>query len=119
VRATIASAGHPPPVLVGADGRTRCPEVAGTLLGVLREARSRDVVVALEPGASMILYTDGLTDAGAPSRVGHPEELCRHLARTGSAPPRELVRRLEELAGERGAGRLRDDIAIVAARVDP
>jgi serine phosphatase RsbU (regulator of sigma subunit) len=119
VRATIASAGHPPPVLLGADGRAYCPEVSGTLLGVVREARARDVAVTLEPGASVILYTDGLTDAGAPRSGIAPEELCSHLARAGLAPPRALVRRLEELAGARSAGRLRDDIAIVAARVDP
>ncbi|MFI5005265.1 MAG: PP2C family protein-serine/threonine phosphatase [Solirubrobacterales bacterium] len=118
VRATIASAGHPPPVLLGADGRVRCPEVSGTMLGVLREARSHDVHVALEPGASVVLYTDGLTDAGAPGAIG-PEELCGHLARGGAAAPGVLVQRLEELAGARGRGRLRDDIAILAARVDP
>ena len=118
VRATIASAGHPPPVLIGADGCTYCPEVSGTLLGVLREARSLDVAVTLESNASVILYTDGLTDAGAPRSGIAPEELCRYLVRDGPAPPHELVRRLEELAGARSAGRLRDDIAIVAARVD-
>ncbi len=119
VRARIASAGHPPPVLVGADGRTCCPEVSGTMLGVLREASSHDVLVTLEPGASVVLYTDGLTDAGAPRRTIAPEELCGHLARGGPAEPGTLVARLEELAGARSGGRLRDDIAIVAARVDP
>jgi serine phosphatase RsbU (regulator of sigma subunit) len=119
VHATIASAGHPPPVLVGADGHTYCPEVPGTLLGVLREVRSLDVAVTLEPGASVVLYTDGLTDAGAPRSGIAPEELCRYLARRGSSEPGVLVRRLEELAGARSAGRLRDDIAIVAARVEP
>jgi Stage II sporulation protein E (SpoIIE)/GAF domain len=118
VRATIASAGHPPPVLLGADGRTYCPEVSGTMLGVLREASSHDVLVTLEPGASVVLYTDGLTDAGAPGRTIAPEELCGHLARGGPSEPRALVARLEELAGARSGGRLRDDIAIVAARVD-
>jgi serine phosphatase RsbU (regulator of sigma subunit) len=118
VRATIASAGHHPPVLLGADGRTCCPEVSGTLLGVLREARSRDVAVTLEPGASVVLYTDGLTDAGAPRRGISAEELCRHLARGGPASPRALVRRLERLAGARSGGHLRDDIAIVVARVE-
>jgi sigma-B regulation protein RsbU (phosphoserine phosphatase) len=118
VPATIASAGHPPPVLVGADGRTCCPEVSGTMLGVVREASSHDVRVTLEPGASVVLYTDGLTDAGAPRTTIAPEELCSHLARGGPCEPRATVARLEELAGARSGGRLRDDIAIVAARVE-
>ncbi len=119
VRATIASAGHPPPVLLGADGRACCPDVSGALLGVLPEARSHDVLVTLEPGASVVLYTDGLTDAGAPLGAIGSEELCGHLARGGPAEPSVLVKRLEELAGAHSRGRLRDDIAIVAARVDP
>ncbi len=119
VPATIASAGHPPPVLVGADGRTCCPEVSGTMLGVTREASSHDVRVTLEPGASVVLYTDGLTDAGAPRRTVTPEELCSYLARGSPSEPRATVARLEELAGARSGGRLRDDIAIVAARVEP
>jgi serine phosphatase RsbU (regulator of sigma subunit) len=119
VRATLACAGHPPPVLLGADGRAGCPDVSGSLLGVLREARALDVTVTLEPGASLVLYTDGLTDAGAPRSGIAPEELCRQLAGGDPASPRALVRRLEELAGARSGGRLRDDIAIVVARVDP
>ncbi|HWX45000.1 MAG TPA: GAF domain-containing SpoIIE family protein phosphatase [Solirubrobacteraceae bacterium] len=155
VGATIAGAGHPPPVVLDADGRAWCPEVTGTLLGVHRQARSRDVMVTLQPGASVVLFTDGLTEAGAPRGGIEAEEICRHLAHDGSATqsgtaahsgsvaqsglaghgglaarggsmagggsavPRELVRRLEELARERSAGPLRDDIAIVAARVLP
>jgi serine phosphatase RsbU (regulator of sigma subunit) len=119
VRATIAGAGHPPPVVLDVDGRAWCPEIRGTLLGVVREARSYNHEVTLHRGASVILYTDGLTDAGAPRGWFDQAEICRQLAGSGSAEPELLVRRLEELAHERSAGPLRDDIAIVAARVMP
>jgi PAS domain S-box-containing protein len=119
VCATIASAGHPPPILLDAEGRASCPEVSGTLLGVLREMRLRDVEVELQGGASLILYTDGLTDAGAPRRELLPEDLCRHLEGRPPCAPDALVGRLEELASSRGDGRLRDDIAILAARIEP
>ncbi len=119
VRATIAGAGHPPPVVLEVDGRAWCPEIRGTLLGVVRQARSCDREVTLHRGASVILYTDGLTDAGAPGRGFDVAEICRNLAGAGAAEPGVLVRRLEELAREHSTGSLRDDIAIVAARVVP
>jgi serine phosphatase RsbU (regulator of sigma subunit) len=119
IRATIAGAGHPAPVLLDADGSASCPEIRGTLLGVVRQARSFDLVVGLQAGASVILYTDGLTDAGAPRRMIDSEDICCYLTGSGWAAPRELVRRLEQLARGRSTGPLRDDIAILAARVLP
>lgn len=116
--AVIASAGHPPPVLLGAAGEASCPRVSGTLLGVLPRAQLSDVEITLEPGATMILYTDGLTDAGAPAQELTTEEICSALAGRSDSPPRALLGRLEELAIGRGRGRLRDDIAILAARLD-
>jgi phosphoserine phosphatase RsbU/P len=116
-RATIAAAGHPPPVLWGADGRTCLPEVPGTMLGVLRGATSRDTTVTLEVGAGIVLYTDGLTDAGAPRSEIALEELCRRAAEGGPLEPVAVVRRLEDLAAAHSGGRLRDDIAIVVARI--
>jgi PAS domain S-box-containing protein len=118
VRVVIAGAGHPSPIVLGADGHARSPEVSGTLLGVLASLRSHDVELELEGGGSIVLYTDGLLDAGAPNREMMPEDLCRHLEGHSDASPAELVARLEDLAVSRGAGRLRDDIAILALRVE-
>jgi serine phosphatase RsbU (regulator of sigma subunit) len=116
-RATIASAGHPAPLLLDPSGDADCPPVAGTLLGVLPQPALHDLEITLPAGATLILYTDGLTDAGAPTRALSPAELCRQLADYAGSSPRELTRHLEELAVSRGAPGLRDDIAILAARI--
>jgi serine phosphatase RsbU (regulator of sigma subunit) len=116
-RAVIAGAGHPPPVLLAADGSTHCPSVQGMMLGVRSGSNVLDFELELEPGSTLVLYTDGLLDAGAPRRGLTPRELCGLLADHAGATPQLIVQRLERLALSSGAGRLRDDVAIVAARV--
>jgi serine phosphatase RsbU (regulator of sigma subunit) len=117
MRATIAGAGHPPPVLLGGDGLTRCPGIQGTMLGVRPGSDVRDLKLELQPGSTLVLYTDGLLDAGAPRRGLTPMQLCHMLAAYSGAAPHAIVQHLERLALSSGAGRLRDDVAIVAARV--
>jgi hypothetical protein len=117
-RAVIAGAGHPPPVLLEANGSAHCPSVQGMMLGVRPGSNVRDLELELEPGSTLVLYTDGLLDAGAPRRGLTPRELCGLLADHAGAAPQLIVQQLERLARSSGAGRLRDDVAIVAARVD-
>jgi serine phosphatase RsbU (regulator of sigma subunit) len=88
------------------------------MLGVRSGSNVRDLEVELEPGSTLVLYTDGLLDAGAPRRGLTPRELCALLADHAGAAPQLIVQQLERLALSSGAGRLRDDVAIVAARVD-
>jgi serine phosphatase RsbU (regulator of sigma subunit) len=118
VRATLAGAGHPPPLLLSADGSTDCPGMRGTMLGVRPGSDVVDLDLELESGATMILYTDGLLDAGAPRHEVTARELCRLLAEHAGAAPHVIIQQLERLALASGAGRLRDDVAILAVRVD-
>jgi serine phosphatase RsbU (regulator of sigma subunit) len=118
VRAVLAGAGHPPPVLLRASGNTNCPNVPGTMLGVRPGSNAADLELELEPGSTLVLYTDGLLDAGAPRRGLSPGELCSLLSAHAGAAPQLIVQQLERVALSSGAGRLRDDVAILAARVD-
>ncbi|MEV4292424.1 SpoIIE family protein phosphatase [Nonomuraea bangladeshensis] len=63
-----ANAGHPPPLLVEGDGRTRLLEAGhGPLLGTgLRPARA-DAEIELPPGSALLFYTDGLVESRAHS----------------------------------------------------
>ena len=117
VKAVVAGAGHPPPILLKSGGTTECPVTRGTMLGVRPGSNVSDLTVELQPGSTLVLYTDGLLDAGAPRRELTPLELCHILAAHTGADPHIVVQQLERLALSSGAGRLRDDVAIVAARV--
>src|SRR3712207_8695868 len=56
-----SNAGHPPPVLVGPDGTaTLLERPRNLLLGVTPDAPRQHHTVVLPPGATVVLYTDGL-----------------------------------------------------------
>jgi serine phosphatase RsbU (regulator of sigma subunit)/anti-sigma regulatory factor (Ser/Thr protein kinase) len=92
----FASAGHVPPLVVGPDGEPRFLEGApNPPLGVFDSSGHEEVSAELEPGSTIVLYTDGLVeergvsiDAGldalreAARNPADPEELCDHLVDT-------------------------------------
>jgi serine phosphatase RsbU (regulator of sigma subunit)/anti-sigma regulatory factor (Ser/Thr protein kinase)/transcriptional regulator with GAF, ATPase, and Fis domain len=58
-----SSAGHPPPILVDADGTTRTLDDGHTIPLGLRPDRPRpEAHVTLPPRATLLLYTDGLVE---------------------------------------------------------
>jgi serine phosphatase RsbU (regulator of sigma subunit) len=62
---TWSNAGHPPPIMLTADGVATVLETAGCydpLLGVLPDSDRVDHVVQVPPGATVVFYTDGLVD---------------------------------------------------------
>ena len=58
-----SNAGHPPPVLIAPDGAARLLEaVPDPLLGLGEDSARGDHVVELEPGCTVVFYTDGLIE---------------------------------------------------------
>ncbi|MFK0019683.1 SpoIIE family protein phosphatase [Streptomyces sp. NPDC090798] len=61
---TLASGGHPPALLMRADGSADyLPTPGGQLIGVLPDAHIATTTVRLDPGDTLLLHTDGLTEA--------------------------------------------------------
>ncbi|WP_373283751.1 PP2C family protein-serine/threonine phosphatase [Nocardia tenerifensis] len=72
---TLASGGHPPAVLLGAAGGARFLDTpGGQLVGALAEAHFATVEFRLDAGDTLLLYTDGLTEARTTGSVRHSEE---------------------------------------------
>lgn len=119
--ATLAGGGHPAALLLRADGGVGyLPTPGGQLIGVLPDARVADTTVRLGPGDTLLLYTDGLTEARsdrAGERYGDDALLAfaRDLAPT-TAPA--VVTALTGLLDSFGDG-LDDDTAILAIGVPP
>jgi sigma-B regulation protein RsbU (phosphoserine phosphatase) len=56
------NAGHFPPILLRADGRTELLETGGPLLGAIEGAGYKSAQVMLEPGDTVVAYSDGLLE---------------------------------------------------------
>jgi hypothetical protein len=112
VDVTVAAAGHPPAVVVRADGRVE--ELGdGTLLGMIAGVRSEDVSTHLDPGDALALYTDGLTEADAPRRIVTIDQMTAPLRGRSPRTAQHVVDALlNPIAVD---GDVRDDIAILAA----
>jgi serine phosphatase RsbU (regulator of sigma subunit) len=115
--ARLAAAGHPPPIKVTADGGAAPVPVSGTLLGLFQDLELEERELELTPGDGLVMYTDGLTDAGAPDRILGPEDIASCLTGAGGRGVQELIGAAESLARDDRGTPPRDDIAILALRV--
>jgi serine phosphatase RsbU (regulator of sigma subunit) len=114
-RVRWSNAGHPPPVLLRPDGRARLLRSHDLLLGITSDEARGETETLLEPGVTLLMYTDGLIE-----RRGEPLDIgLRRLLRT--------VRQLRSMTLETFADALLmrmlsterdDDVALLALRVD-
>lgn len=109
-------AGHPPPLLL--RNRKVVAELAGEpalpfgLGGGAPALHARD----LEPGDTVLLYTDGVTEARTPEGELFGKDRLADLAEREAAserPPDELIRRLVQAVLAHQAGSLRDDATLL------
>lgn len=112
-RAHWSSAGHPPPVVVHADGRTELLAGANDpVLGVVRGASRRDHTVALPPGSTLVLYTDGLVERRRQPAVDGIARLVDEVATLAGEPVDALC---DALVSRLATG-ADDDVAVLAVR---
>ena len=109
----LVSGGHPPAIVRRADGSVAVLDTPGTLIGLLPTLELTTVDVELRRGDTILLYTDGATEA----RLATGEEigqsrLTRLLAKEGSDLTDLCSRIARHLVKRAGVG-LRDDLALL------
>ncbi|MFJ4274329.1 SpoIIE family protein phosphatase [Streptomyces coelicoflavus] len=108
-------AGHPPPLLVEADGAARFLTAAhDPLLGLIPEPHYDSAVDELPGGSTLLLYTDGLVERRGEDIDASLERLRRHASNAVRLPLGDfcdaLLTRVPAANGD-------DDVAVVALRV--
>jgi len=115
VALTVASAGHPSALIARAGGQVEECGGHGALLGIFADTVIQEGSTVLQPGDTVTLYTDGLLEAHAPESVLTVGELSEQLKRSAPGLAQNTVDSLLELIDF--AGDVRDDVAVVVARV--
>ncbi|GAA2435625.1 SpoIIE family protein phosphatase [Streptomyces macrosporus] len=113
------NAGHPPPLLVTHDGRTRYLERShGPLLGMSSTLNLGtswpDAREQLPPRSTVLFYTDGLVESRTRPIDTGMDLLCRHAAALARRDVEDFCDELLERMDPRG-----DDVALLALRLPP
>lgn len=116
VRLTVTSGGHPIPLVLRANGRVDQACRPGTLIGVVPNPVLTDRSSILGTGDTLILYTDGVTEARGPDGVLGEEGFHRLVSSCAGLDAHAIAERIESAVLDFQEGNLRDDIALVVAR---
>lgn len=122
-RVLLASAGHEPPLLRQVDGPVRQLEmVGGAAIGVETAAQYPLAESWLAPGDSLVLFTDGITEAVAPDGALFGIERVQHLLRAapaGSGPAALIQFIIDGLTAEESGFHATDDLTLLAITFQP
>jgi PAS domain S-box-containing protein len=114
---TAASGGHPLPLIVRGDGTVERVGTPGTLIGLFEELTIDEQSLALEPGETLVLYTDGVIEERRGARQFGLEGLVRVLESVAGRPAEEVANGIEQAVRSfRPGGELLDDVALVVVR---
>ncbi|MET9454570.1 ATP-binding SpoIIE family protein phosphatase [Streptomyces canus] len=119
VRCTLASAGHPLPLLLGSDGEVRTTVRPQTLLGVVEDETYTSETFELKPGDSLLCVTDGVTERRSGSRQFDDEDgLADALAGCAGLDAELIAERIKRLVHEFGARPPEDDLALLVLQAE-
>jgi sigma-B regulation protein RsbU (phosphoserine phosphatase) len=119
---SYANAGHNPPLLVGRDGEASYLErPGGPILGVMDDATFRTDRRQMNPGDTLIVYSDGVTEAADDAGLFFGEDrLLETMSSIGSVSARQITGTLlNEIDSFSKNAPQADDITILALRFTP
>jgi len=88
----FSNAGHNPPLLMSADGTHRYVEYGDTPLGMFYDARYHQHFILFEPGQTMVIYTDGITEAANEAGEEYGEGRLAKIVHAGlDLPAKKMI----------------------------
>ncbi|WP_026415159.1 SpoIIE family protein phosphatase [Actinomadura oligospora] len=120
VRVTLGIAGHPPAIVVRADGVIRTASRGGVPLGLFDDFEAGLDTLDLAPGDTLVLHSDGVLEACDVARRQYGQDrLLETLAAHASGPVDGMLGAVEQSLLDFCDGDLRDDVSMLALRVLP
>jgi serine phosphatase RsbU (regulator of sigma subunit)/CheY-like chemotaxis protein/anti-sigma regulatory factor (Ser/Thr protein kinase) len=114
-RLRLVNAGHPPPALMVPGATARLLEGSCAALGIAEICKPPEIVVDFPPGATLVLYTDGLVER---RREGIDAGVSRLLSAVSDAPGNVRAVCAEVVASCLGPERVDDDITALFVRAE-
>ncbi|GHD98772.1 hypothetical protein GCM10010339_07280 [Streptomyces alanosinicus] len=119
VRCTLASAGHPLPLVLGPDGTVRTAARPQTLLGVVEDETYTSETLDLRPGDSLLCVTDGVTERRSGSRqFDDGDGLALALSGCAGLSAELIAERIRRLVHDFGGGLPEDDLALLVLQAE-
>ncbi|MFF4540582.1 SpoIIE family protein phosphatase [Streptomyces aureus] len=119
VRCTLASAGHPLPLLLGPDGVVREMARPQTLLGVFEDPEYTSESFDLYPGDTLLCVTDGVTERRDGSRQFDDDDgLAQALAECAGLNAELIAERIRTLVHAFGPRPPEDDMALLVLQAE-
>ena len=116
-RVTIATGGHPLPLVLHEDGSIDVAGTPGTIIGVFEDPVLIDRAIDLGMGDSLVLYTDGVTDERRNSDAFGEVRLHEALSELAGAGAQRIADGVVDAVVGFRSGQPRDDIAILTIKV--
>ncbi|MFE9806087.1 SpoIIE family protein phosphatase [Streptomyces sp. NPDC005548] len=119
VRCTLASAGHPLPLLLAPDGDVREVARPQTLLGVFEDPGYTSESFDLHPGDTLLCVTDGVTERREGTRQFDDDDGLAHALTGCTGLNAELIaERIRALVHEFGSRPPEDDMALLVLQAE-
>jgi phosphoserine phosphatase RsbU/P len=115
----LVLAGHVQPVLVRADGTAELIGTFGTAVGLVPTVRVSCTQHRLDPGDTLLVYTDGVTERRRGREQFGSERLLTVAARAAGRPAVQVVGAVREAVERFSTEPLDDDVALLAVRAAP
>ncbi|MER6621773.1 ATP-binding SpoIIE family protein phosphatase [Streptomyces sp. NPDC000931] len=119
VRCTLASAGHPLPLLLAPDGSVRTVAQPQTLLGVVEDVTYTSETFEMYSGDTLLCVTDGVTERRSGSRqFDDGDGLATALSGCAGMDAGPIAERITQLVHEFGARPPADDLALLVLQAE-
>ena len=117
---SYTNAGHPPPLLLRGEGESCAKlDTEGLVIGVKKKMEFEEKRVTLNPGDTILLYTDGIIEAENPQgEFFGTARLCEILNKTLDLSSEQIIHGIiADLQDFCGTKTFNDDITLVILKI--